>query len=299
MIPQDGYTAHERLVAPARAYPQVWRLIVGILVASIAFVTMRQLYFSSVFSLSGPWGEQLFDQLVDGKTPLAMYLLLFSFGFMALATGLAARMLHRRPLRSILGPLDLLRDQFVRVMAILVLLNVVIAVLPPWGMGAPLEVNLNLGRWLALLPLSLLAVFVQVAGEEVFFRGYLQQQLAARFRAPLVWMGLPAVVFALGHYQPEVMGENAMMITIWACVFGLLMADLTARAGTLGPAIAVHLANNLMAIVFVSVPDQFSGLALYHAPFGLEDATALRAWLPVDFAMMFVAWLAARLALRR
>ena len=299
MIPQDGYTAHERLVAPARAYPQVWRLIVGILVASIAFVTMRQLYFSSVFSLSGPWGEQLFDQLVDGKTPLAMYLLLFSFGFMALATGLAARMLHRRPLRSILGPLDLLRDQFVRVMAILVLLNVVIAVLPPWGMGAPLEVNLNLGRWLALLPLSLLAVFVQVAGEEVFFRGYLQQQLAARFRAPLVWMGLPAVVFALGHYQTEVMGENAMMVAIWACVFGLLMADLTARAGTLGPAIAVHLANNLMAIVFVSVPDQFSGLALYHAPFGLEDATALRAWLPVDFAMMFVAWLAARLALRR
>ncbi|MCX8226128.1 MAG: CPBP family intramembrane metalloprotease, partial [Sulfitobacter sp.] len=82
-------------------------------------------------------------------------------------------------------------------------------------------------------------------------------------------------------------------------VFGILMADLTARAGSLGPAIAVHLCNNVAAILITSMPDDLSGLALYLTPFSMEDTEAMRAWLPVDFALMLVSWLAARLAIRR
>ena len=77
------------------------------------------------------------------------------------------------------------------------------------------------------------------------------------------------------------------------------MADLTARAGTLGPAIAVHFVNNVTAILIVSMPDNLSGLALYLSPFSLADTEAVRAWLPVDFGFMLVSWLTARLAIRR
>ena len=70
----------------------------------------------------------------------------------------------------------------------------------------------------------------------------------------------------------------------------------TARAGTLGPAIAVHFFNNVVAIVIVSMPDSLSGLSLFLSPFSMTDAEEVRAWLPVDFAMMVVSWLAARLA---
>jgi len=171
--------------------------------------------------------------------------------------------------------------------------------LPPWNLGAPYVPNLALGTWLMLLPFSLLGVLVQVSAEEIVFRGYVQQQLAARFNSPLVWMVLPAVIFALGHYLPDQAGENALVIALWAGVFGMLMADLTARAGSLGPAIAVHFCNNVAAIVITSLPDDLSGLALYLTPFGMDDVDALRAWLPVDFALMLVSWLAARLAIRR
>lgn len=294
-----GYRAHETLVAPARAYNHLWRLLVGVLVAGIAYVTLNQVYFASVYTLFGDRSEMLHHQMVAGNTPLAVILLLVSFGMIVPATGLAARMMHDRPLRSVLGRLDVLGAQFARVLAMMVLLNTVIAVLPPWGMGDDLTANLSLGRWMAVLPFSILAVLVQVSAEEVFFRGYVQQQLAARFRSPLVWMLVPSVLFGLLHYQPDVLGENAMMVALWACVFGLLMADLTARAGTLGPAVAVHLSNNLMALVFVAVPDQLSGLALYLTPFNMTDVQAVREWLPVDFAWMFVSWLGARLAIRR
>jgi uncharacterized protein len=156
-----------------------------------------------------------------------------------------------------------------------------------------------LSRWLLLLPLSLLAVLVQVSAEEIVFRGYVQQQLAARFNSPLIWMVLPSALFALGHYLPAEAGENALMVALWAGVFGILMADLTARSGSLGPAIAVHLWNNVSAILIVSLPDDLSGLALYLTPFSMDDAAAIRTWLPVDFALMLVSWLAARLAIRR
>ncbi|MCR8825312.1 CPBP family intramembrane metalloprotease [Photobacterium sp. TY 1-4] len=159
--------------------------------------------------------------------------------------------------------------------------------------------GLPFGVWAALLPLSLLAVLVQVSAEELLFRGYIQQQLAARFTSPLVWMVLPSALFALGHYAPETTGGNAIWIAAWAGIFGLLMADLTARTGTLGPAIAVHFINNVIAMLFTAMPDDLSGLALYIMPFALSDEAAIARWLPVDFAIMLTGWLAVRLALRR
>ena len=153
--------------------------------------------------------------------------------------------------------------------------------------------------WALLLPLSLIAVLVQVSSEEILFRGYIQQALAARFSSPLVWMILPAALFAMGHYLPEEAGANAVPIALWAGAFSVLMADLTARAGTLGPAIAVHLVNNIVALLFISLPDSLSGLSLYTLPYAMSDTGQLRAWLAVDFAVIVICWLGARLAIRR
>jgi membrane protease YdiL (CAAX protease family) len=228
-----------------------------------------------------------------------MYLLLFSFGTMAMAVGVTVRVVHRRSAGSLLGVPGRLWPSFRAVSLAMLALGAVLLVLPPWDMGGELTPNLPLGRWLLLLPLSLLAVLVQVSAEEIVFRGYVQQQLAARFRSPLIWMVLPSALFALGHYLPAEAGENALMVALWAGVFGILMADLTARSGSLGPAIAVHLWNNVSAILIISLPDDLSGLALYLTPFSMDDAAALRTWLPVDFALMLVSWLAARLAIRR
>ena len=62
---------------------------------------------------------------------------------------------------------------------------------------------------------------------------------------------------------------------------------------------SLHLVNNLLALVFVALPGQLPGLALYVLPFDMGDTEAVRALLPIDFALMGVSWLAARLAIRR
>lgn len=268
------------------------------LVAGI-FLLSNQFLHQTLFTLLGAAGYSALTGANGQVSQLSMLFLLASFGLMTISVIIALRVAHLRGIAEVLGPSALFKQQFSAVLVILVLVNVVVAVLPPWGMGGELEANTPPVRWIVVLPFALIAIMVQVSAEEILFRGYLQQQLAARFSSPLVWGVVPAVLFGLGHYMPNEAGDNAYLFIIWAVIFGLMMADLTARAGTLGPAIAVHFVNNTAALLFVSLPDGLSGLSLFVTSFDMADTEQVRAWLPVDFAMMVVSWLAARLALRR
>jgi len=232
-------------------------------------------------------------------TPGTMFLLLFSFGCLSAAVIAVTLVLHGRSLWTLTGAPRAWAGHFAIALFAAVALTAVLAVLPPYGFGEELTPALPMRTWLLILPISLLAVFIQTSAEELLFRGYLQQQLAARFASSLVWMGVPSVLFALGHYAPDMAGDNAVMVALWAGIFGLLMADLTARTGSLGPAMAIHFLNNALAMLITSVPDELSGLALYHLPFGMADEEVVASWLWVDFGVMFTTWLAVRLALRR
>ena len=299
MMRWPDYRPHANFVAPAQERPSIGLFLVGLCVAATAFIALNRLFFDFLYSVTGDNSEQIYQDILNGATPFGMYVQLFTFGLITLSVALVVRLIHRRAVRTLLGPGRLFLNQFTLVCVMLILLTAVLYALPPWDMGESYAQNMALGAWLLLLPLSLLAVLVQSSAEEVLFRGYIQQQLAARFRSPLIWMLLPSVLFGLGHYMPATAGENALIIAVWAGLFGLMMADLTARSGTLGPAIALHFINNVSAVLIVSLPDGLAGLALYVAPFSLDNTELLRAWLPVDFMLMLVFWLAARLAIRR
>lgn len=292
------YRLHEVLVAPARDYPQLWRLVAGLVLATAIAVAVSRAVQVALFSaVPGLSVDPV--AFATGNTPVSLLILLSSFGFVILGVMMAARIVQRRPGLGLIGPLPLALWQFWRVTRYLVLIALVLFLLPPYGMGVELSANIEPGLWIMLLPVSLMAVLLQVSAEEILFRGYMQQSLAARFSSPLVWMVVPSALFALGHYLPQEAGENAILIALWSGVFGLLTADLTARSGTLGPAIAMHLFNNVTALLIVALPDSLSGLALYTVPFSMSDTEGLRGWLAVDFAMMIVSWLAARLAIGR
>ncbi|MGI9370656.1 MAG: CPBP family intramembrane glutamic endopeptidase [Ruegeria sp.] len=292
----SAYSAQEPLVAQARTYPEIWRLLAGLAIIAAVVLALNAGLFAFV---SGMAPETWVLTLVTGSTPTAMLVLLSSFGFVVLGVFIAARQMQHRTLRSILGNLKTFMAQFWFVLRALLIVGVIVAVLPPYDMGAPLQSNLPLATWLAFLPLSVIAVLIQTSAEEVLFRGYLQQSLAARFQSPLVWLLVPAVLFAAGHYAPTEAGENAFLVSAWSFAFGVLAADLTARAGTLGPAIAMHFFNNVVALLFISLPDSLNGLALFLVPYDMSDTGILRQWLIVDFAFMIISWLTARLALRR
>jgi CAAX protease family protein len=296
MARPSAYIAHDTLVATARHKAQLWRLILGLVIVAAVSLSLSA---AGARVLAKALSPQWLLELPQGATPTALLALLFSFAFVILGVAVAVRVLQMRSLPDVLGRGRNLVVQFWRVLKLHLILLVAIMLLPPYDMGAPMELNMPVALWVALLPISLVAVLVQVSAEEILFRGYIQQSLAARFRSPAIWIFVPSLLFALGHFVPDDAGDNAALIAVWAGVFGILMADLTARAGTLGPAIAVHLFNNVTAILIISSPTSLNGLALFLLPFEMSDTNALRPWLAVDFAMMLISWLTARLAIRR
>ena len=290
------YRLHEVLVAHARPSAGLGRLAGGVALIVAGFLMLNVVYFQLLQQL--PAWDSILTEISDGSTPRALWVMLANFLPLLVVLAVVLRMVHERSILSLLGPRILLRLDFRRVMRPLVLLFVVVAFLPGKGILEPAR-NMEFGSWLMLAPVSLALILVQVSTEELVFRGYLQSQLAARFNSPWVWMSLPSLLFGLLHYDPLTFGPNALPLAIWSAVFGLAAADLTARAGNLGPAIALHLVNNVSALMITSTEGYWDGLALYVVPFGPEDVELMRAVMPLEALMMLCCWLVARIAIRR
>jgi len=297
-MPLPSYAAMRDYCAPARSHARIWRLLVGAVVFIVTYVVPMVGLFALVGILLGPdRSREVFEGLAAIDTPAATLIVLFSFVFMTLAVWAAARLMHKRGLASLIGPLGPALRDFIRVTGAMLVLQGVFFLLP-FG-KADMVANLPLSTWAMLLPLTAIGIFVQTSAEELVFRGYLQQQLAARFASPLVWLLGPSILFGLVHYDPATMGDNTWVVIAWAAIFGLSAADLTARAGNIGPAVGLHFANNFGAMTLVSLDGPLSGLSLFKLPFSGADTEVLPTLLWLDLGAIGVMWLLARLVIRR
>jgi membrane protease YdiL (CAAX protease family) len=94
----------------------------------------------------------------------------------------------------------------------------------------------------------LLVVIVGICApiiEEIFYRGLFQQALRKRGLPPAAAIGINATVFGLSHGQ--LLQLPALIL------FGVAAGILTHRSGRLGPAIAAHVAFNMVTVVSLLV----------------------------------------------
>lgn len=102
-----------------------------------------------------------------------------------------------------------------------------------------------------LLAVVLLTTPLQAAAEEVGFRGYLNQALASWVSRPVVGAllagAVSSVVFALAHglQDPWLFGDRL--------AFGVVVSWLAWRTGGLEAPVALHVANNVVSLVYASV----------------------------------------------
>lgn len=218
--------------------------------------------------------------------------------------------LHGRGLRSAMGNPLSAANIAVPIGAFALLISLVAMLLPPWVV--PFEVA-PIVPWFITVVIGLPLLLVQVSFEEILFRGYLQQQIAARTENPLLWMVFPSVIFGGAHFFNAETTYYGIAYSIWATMLGLAFADLTARHGTLGPAIALHFAINFSRMFVVGSDDTpFAALALLRvsvmsdgAPFE-ADVFLQPEGIGVIFGLVLVCaiqiaplWLLARYIIRR
>jgi hypothetical protein len=276
----------------AALYPQLWRLLLGAGLALLMWVSVSVLIVGAAVAVvagrEGAFGIMPFvNGLASPDTPGKVVLLLATFAGLMLGAVVAAAALHFRGPGSLLGPWSEWRRGFLTALAVLV---------PIYGVlmgisilfGEPVR-NLELARWAALLPLALPFLFLQIAAEELFFRGYLQQQLAVRFRARWVWFWIPAVIFAVLHTNPTA-GPNLPLVLLAALTFGLVAADLTERTGSLGAAMGVHLGNNFFGIFVLATADTITGLSLYVSQVDLGETGAQSLSMAGATILLLIVW---------
>ncbi len=289
--------AYDRYVAPARLRPQLWRLVLGVgVLMAVYFLWMGVMAGAIAFVRGGVGLDRALGTIGLGDSPGSLILLLLTFLGMAFGAFAAVRWLHHRPVASLFGPRALVLRDFGLGFGLFMLVAL------PGVLWFFLTLDLTRGVawavWFLFLPLAIGGLLIQTGAEEIVFRGYMQQQLAARFAARWVALVLPSVLFGLVHYAPAEMGGSTWWIVGVTGFFGFLMADLTMRSGNIGMAWGLHFANNMLAILLFTTGEALDGLALYRLPFAASDTEVLLPMIALDMLGMGLVWALCRLALR-
>lgn len=254
--------------SPAQPYCQFWRSVLG-------FVLIHVVFFAATFGIfmGGGWliGKHPAD-ILDGGTATHAGIFFLTFLGYHLGLWLVVRFLHKRSYSTLFGAQrHVLWRQF-RI-GILIALGVSLAasllqMFEPL-LVAPqdqtqLEQNLPTREWLLILGPALILIFIQIFAEELVFRGYMLQQLRARFQSIWIWAILPSVAFGLLHADPATWGINAIFYVLHTSVVGIVLSFVTLRTGNIGAAAGLHFGNN-MSMVLVGNAGSLDGFSLFVA----------------------------------
>lgn len=281
----SSHNAFAAYIAPAGAYPQLWRLLLGVAIivggfVGVAFAIMTLLYSDAVRT----WIWSLPDPRL--AEDFVLLTLVASLGLFAMVV---VRLLHRRPAGTLFGPTGkTVRHALVATAVVGLIASA--SLLIPSSAEMELRQQQPPAAWAMFALLAVPFIVAQCTAEELVFRGYLVQQLAARFRSPSVFVLVPCVLFAAAHFDPTFGLKTAGLLVSTTFLYGLLLADITARTGSLGAAIGMHVGNNLVAFLSVSYGGQETALAAYHSDASLADPAIHRETALYGCAQILLAW---------
>jgi membrane protease YdiL (CAAX protease family) len=273
-----------------------WRPLVGLIFAAaivvvasigviLAALAVRAATGGSV-DLGGGSGNGSGDDALDPGTPLGLLANNLVLATIIPACVLAVLVVHREPVGFLASVVRRVRWR------VLLLLTPLALVLVAVGLGLSLLVPGNdsgtvthtpsAGTLMGLLAVILVTTPLQCAGEEVGFRGYLNQAVSSWFARPAVGIAVggavSAVCFALAH------GLQDVPLFADRLSFGAVAAWLVWRTGGLEASIALHVANNLISLVLAAVTGALSdtlSASTLGWPFALLDVAMMVAYAKV------------------
>lgn len=259
-------------VDAARPRGELWRTIIGTLIIVGAWIGWTLLLMLVAIggglisrdALGAVLGAS-YSTLGYWDTIIALLVALGTIWGFAIGVWLAVKFLHARQLDTVVSwdRRFSLREFGVGCFLALIYLIASIVISAVTG-HLPRRSNVDIDQWLLSLGPIAVVIFLQGASEELVFRGYLPQQLAARFRNPLVWGLLPSIVFGTMH-AGNMPGDPSFMpfLIISATVLGLVMMATVWRTGSLAAAMGLHFVNNVVALTVAGSDSGSSTVALF------------------------------------
>ena len=225
-----------------------WRYLFGAL--TIVFFWMVLGYVPSFVLLVAGVDDRLVEYLAVN----------FSIFMMLAGLALAVKVIHRRPLLSLVTPEARVDWRRVgRSAFVWCVLAAAIAALEHVLYPDRYYLSFNLPEFAVFLLLVLLLTPIQTTTEELVFRGYTMQGVGLLTRRPALVAVASSVVFTLPHLlNPEVHEHGVAIMAANYFAIGMLLSTITLRDGRLELAIGLHAANN----VFLALVANYEGSAL-------------------------------------
>lgn len=259
-------------IEQARGKTGGWRILVGLLIIAVFWI------LGTVVVL-GLWVGTMMLQGMDrqsalgtlgtlegGGSPPIMAVMLLTFIGVWVGILIVQKALHGIRFRSIFAP-DLRVHWFDFLKGVLLSLAFTVpGVLVALTVTDAARTDLDIGRWAVwLIPLIGL-IFIQATAEELIFRGYLLQQLAVISRSPVLWAGVPSILFGLMHFSPSLPDGGGYYYVLVTLLTGLTLALLVWRSGNLWAATGLHLATNVMGLTVIGADGVLTGTQIWLLP---------------------------------
>jgi membrane protease YdiL (CAAX protease family) len=259
----DGtsFEAYRRSAGEKTTLP---RLIFGTIIIVLAWllVTLAVVFSGFYISRSYDLGVNSVGSFLE--TRFGVFISLLTFSGIWIGAWIAMRFVHKERLSALFGVARRIAWSDFAKGLVAVLITSIISEIAIYMIAPDIQrTAIGWGTWLVFLPPILFLAFIQTSSEELLFRGYLLRGLAHRFRSPLIWGFLPALVFTCLHWN--IGAPLAMNVCVLASIgsFAALVTVLVYVTGNLGAGMGAHFANNVAGFLLISHESALSSFALY------------------------------------
>ncbi|HSL29881.1 MAG TPA: CPBP family intramembrane glutamic endopeptidase [Anaerolineales bacterium] len=234
-----------------------WRYLLslpGILITWLFVGSIPVVLFMAYISMDGDPATDFSGTGFVGVPVIVEFLVtMSSFVPFLVATLLAVRVIHARPLKTLITGEAHIRWRRTLSgagtwLAIAALLSIVEALLYP----GRYVLTFQPARLLLFALFALILIPIQTSAEEVFFRGYLLQWMGLRLKNKWLLSLLNGILFFLPHAINPEMATNSLLIGLGYFATGFFLAFITLKDNGIELALGMHAANNLFAALFAN-----------------------------------------------
>jgi membrane protease YdiL (CAAX protease family) len=232
-----------------------WRYVLAVLLILFMWQVLgalpaAALYVWNMARTGQPVGS---GSVAMSGTTVGFVALMLASVFFLCGIYLAIRLIHQRPLRTLLTPARLIAwGRLFQGFGLWFVLAALMSVLEAFLYPGRYVWSLDLPRFLLFVPVALILVPIQTTTEELFFRGYILQGIGLRMRNIWVLSAISGLLFGLPHLLNPEASVNYPLLLLYYFAFGFSLAYITLRDGRLELALGAHAANNLFSVIFAN-----------------------------------------------
>jgi membrane protease YdiL (CAAX protease family) len=234
-----------------------WRYVIsfpGIIITWLIVGSVPAFFLIAYVQMDGDLAT---DVTATGFTGIPLLLefvvTMSSFIPFILATLLAVRFIHARPLRTLITAAPRIRwGRMLAGAGIWFGIGALIAIVEALLYPGRYVLTFQPVTLLIFTILALIIIPIQTSAEEVFFRGYLLQWMGLRLKNKWILAFLNGVLFFLPHTANPEMAVDSLLVGLGYFVIGFVFTLITVQDNGMELALGMHAANNLFAALFAN-----------------------------------------------